>query len=778
MRGKEIIQHLDQVEMHILKIIHGYPPIYNAGSEVYSQSICHELSKNHKVSLFTREENPYEQCFSIRHKSLSENLDAYYVNNPQGKDGYRHQEMDLNFEKLVESLNPDVAHIGHLNHLSTGLVDVLNRKGIPILFTLHDFWLMCPRGQFLTRGIGEVNNFRLCEGQNDKKCASDCYKVYHSGIDSEKSEDEKRWSSWVSARMKETKSLIPKIDLFVAPSKYLRNRFIEDFSVPNEKIIYLDYGFPTDYLIPSQKTKSKTIFTFGYIGTHIPAKGINLLIEAFSQIEEKAELKIFGREKDQSTAALKEIASKSRNKVSFEGEYINRNLADEVFSKIDCIVVPSIWGENSPLVIHEAQACKIPVITANYGGMKEYVQHSVNGILFKHRDSSSLSEQMLFAIQNPEEMIRLGNRGYFYSEDGSVPDIKQHCKNLYQLYEKIKGKRFWRITIDTNPEDCNYKCIMCEEHSPYSDYIPKMFERTGIKRRRMDFQTVVDIFEQAKKLGVKEIIPSTMGEPLLYKEFDKIFDLAQQSNIKINLTTNGSFPKKSVLEWAKLIVPNTTDVKISWNGATEETAKKVMLGVDFHQNIENVREFIKFRNEYFSNTGYFCRVTFQLTFMQNNMHELADIVKLAAELGIDRVKGHQLWAHFTEIKDLSMKANSIGIASWNKYVKQAYSAQEKFRKPNGEKVLLENIIPLGKEEQIELPEEYECPFLDKELWVSATGKISPCCAPDELRQSLGDFGNIKDVSLAQVLQSSAYKQLVQNYKSKPLCKTCNMRKPR
>ena len=52
--------------MHILKIIHGYPPTYNAGSEVYSQSICNELSKFHKVSVFTREENPYAPCLSIR----------------------------------------------------------------------------------------------------------------------------------------------------------------------------------------------------------------------------------------------------------------------------------------------------------------------------------------------------------------------------------------------------------------------------------------------------------------------------------------------------------------------------------------------------------------------------------------------------------------------------------------------------------------------------------------------------------------------------------------
>jgi len=294
----------------------------------------------------------------------------------------------------------------------------------------------------------------------------------------------------------------------------------------------------------------------------------------------------------------------------------------------------------------------------------------------------------------------------------------------------------------------------------------------------MKFDTVEDIFLQAEQLGVKEIIPSTMGEPLLYKEFDKIFDLAKQKNIKINLTTNGTFPKKTVTEWAKLIVPNTTDVKISWNGATAETAQKVMIGIDFNQSIANVREFIKYRDAYFISTGYFCRVTFQLTFMQNNMHELTDIIKLAASLGVDRVKGHQLWAHFEEIKSLSMRENEESISKWNQYVREAYEVQEKFRKPNGEMLILENIIALNENGIIVVPEEYECPFLTKELWISATGKISPCCAPDNLRKSLGDFGNIEDTTIESVLKSSHYLELVKNYKSKSLCMTCNMRKPK
>ncbi len=768
--------------MHILKIIHGYPPNYNAGSEVYSQSVCNELSKEHKVSVFTREENPYLPDFAIRHEKGNANLDFYFANNPQGKDGYRHQQLDDNFAKLIAEIKPDIAHIGHLSHLSTGLVDELNKQNIPIIFTLHDFWLMCPRGQFLTRSIGKKDNFCLCSGQQDNKCAVDCYKVYFSGREKDENQDIENWTNWVQQRMIETKAMIEKVALFIAPSNYLRDRFINDFSIPEHKILYLDYGFPIEYLTKTEKSKEKTNFTFAYIGTHIVSKGIHQLIEAFGEIQELATLKIYGRHNGQNTDALKLLAKKSKNKIEFLGEYINQNLADEVFSQADCIVVPSIWAENSPLVIHEAQACKVPVITADFGGMKEYVQHQVNGLLFEHRNINSLKEQLNFAIANPNLLKQYGEKGYLFSEDGSVPNIQEHCKELVSIYNRFSSKNnfssknLWRITIDTNPEDCNLQCVMCEEHSPYSDFIPKLYKETGVKRRRMKFAMVEDIFLQAEKLGVKEIIPSTMGEPLLYKEFDKIFALAAEKNIKINLTTNGTFPKKTVIEWAKLIVPNTTDIKISWNGASEETAKKVMIGIDFKQSIENVKEFVKYRDEYFAKTGYFCRITFQLTFMQNNMHELAAIIKLAASLGVDRVKGHQLWAHFEEIKDLSMKSTAESVANWNEYVKQAYEAQENYRKPNGEKVILENIVALQDNETQELPQEYECPFLTKELWISATGVISPCCAPDNLRKSLGDFGNIATTSIKEVLQSEVYTELVKNYKTKALCKTCNMRK--
>jgi len=427
------------INMKILKIIHGYPPIYNAGSEVYSQSICNELSKKHEVTVFTREQNPYKQDFKIRTEKRHKNLTIHYLNKRIDKDNYQNENVDKKLAKIIQEYQPDIAHIGHLNHLSTGIIDELKKQNIPIIFTLHDFWLMCPRGQFLQRNYEQENYYQLCEKQEDEKCALNCYHHYFSGQKKDFQRDKEFWTAWINTRMQKTIGIVKKVDLFIAPSKYLMKRFINDFNVPKSKIIYLDYGFPTDYL-QAIEHKTNKIYTFGYIGTQIPAKGINLLIKAFSKIEKKAILKIWGRTNGQSTTALKNIAIQCKNKVEFCGEYINEKITDEVFSKVDCIVVPSIWGENSPLVIHEAQACKVPVITADYGGMKEYVAHKKNGLLFKHRGLEDLSNKMLYALENSDKMRDFGQVGYLYSETGDVPNITEHCIELTKIYEKVIKK--------------------------------------------------------------------------------------------------------------------------------------------------------------------------------------------------------------------------------------------------------------------------------------------------------------------------------------------------
>ena len=137
--------------MKILQVIHGYPMRYNAGSEVYTQTLSHALAAQHEVHVFTREEDSFAPDFRLREESdpLLPAIRLHLVNVARSRDRYRHAGVDQRFAELCEKIRPDVVHIGHLNHLSTSLVFEAAARAIPIVYTLHDYWVMCPRGQFM-----------------------------------------------------------------------------------------------------------------------------------------------------------------------------------------------------------------------------------------------------------------------------------------------------------------------------------------------------------------------------------------------------------------------------------------------------------------------------------------------------------------------------------------------------------------------------------------------------------------------------------------------------
>ncbi len=778
--------------MRILQVIHGYPPRYNAGSEVYTQTLSHGLAGRHEVHVFTREENPFAPDYALRreHDGDDPRVALHLVNMPRARDRYRHAGVDQRFAEVLSRVRPDVVHVGHLNHLSTSLLVEAAARAVPIVFTLHDYWLMCPRGQLMQTFPEDPGDlWAACDGQEDQKCALRCYARYFSGAPAEHERDVAHWTGWVRGRMQHVREMIELVDRFIAPSRYLHDRFLTGLGLPKSKLGYLDYGFDRQRLQGRARHPGEP-FTFGYIGTHIPAKGIHQLLDAFGRLRGAPRLRIWGRPNGQETAALKAMAAAlpgdAPARVEWLPEYRNQRIVADVLDRVDAIVVPSVWVENSPLVIHEAQEARVPVITAAAGGMQEYVQHQVNGLLFAHRDPGDLARQMQRLADDPELGRRLGARGYLFSPSGDVPGIEEHVGEIEAIYDDALRRRDsarvpvgpgpWRITFDTNPDDCNLKCIMCEEHSPHS---PRQAERraAGKPPRRMDVALVRRVLEDSRGTGLREIIPSTMGEPLLFEQMEEILALCAAEGVKCNLTTNGTFPRLGARAWAEKIVPVTSDVKISWNGATAATHESIMLGTRWERVLDNVRAFVAVRDAHAAGGGNRCRVTFQLTFLETNVGELADIVRLAAELGVDRVKGHHLWAHFDAIKSLSMRRSPASITRWNEAVLAARAAVQEARLPGGGTVLLENIFLLDPQATEDLAPGGPCPFLGQEAWVSAEGRFDPCCAPDAQRRTLGELGNLNETSIREVWNGAPYRLLTTSYRTRGLCLGCNMRKP-
>lgn len=440
--------------MKILQVVHGYPPRYNAGSEVYTQTLAHALARQHEVMVFSRLEDQYQPPYT-EIEEVDADIPVRLINMAHFRDRYRHERVDAAFDRCIDEFTPDVVHIQHLNHLSTSLVEKAAARTLPVIFTLHDFWLMCPRGQFIQFfSENESENFALCEGQENSKCAACCYTPrYFSGNPGDHEEDLRYYTKWVDRRMKHVHQISTLVDSFIAPSKQLERRFVREFGVPQGRITYLDYGFDLQRLHARQrKPESDGAFVFGYIGTHLPTKGISQLLDAFARLPGNARLRIWGRSHAEFTPPLKalhrKLPSGVRERVTWEGEYLNQEIMARVFNQVDAIVVPSIWLENSPLVIHEAQQARVPVITADAGGMGEFVKHEVNGLLYQHRNPFALTAQMKRFVANPSWAAALGQRGYLHTADGNVISTENHTAAIVSLYEKaLHSRRAGKVVL-------------------------------------------------------------------------------------------------------------------------------------------------------------------------------------------------------------------------------------------------------------------------------------------------------------------------------------------
>lgn len=771
--------------MRVLMVVHGYPPYKLGGSEIYTKTVTEELVRQgHEVGVFYAYENPLDAIFSVT-RYHKDGVQFYRLNIPGRYERYIWIEIDNAFREVLSDFKPDLVNIQHLAYLSLSMVEVAYKYGVPIAYTLHDFWLMCPKGQFLIiNKMNAQNKYEICDGQENLKCATRCFYKLYAGDVFDSGVDIKYWEQWVAKRQRIVTDVVRNINVFIAPSDTVKSLFSRYFPDESHKVVKVPYGFDLQRLKGRERLKEDHI-TFGYIGRYHLSKGIDILLDAFRMLAGKysdVKLRIWGSE---STPGLKATLSDSilqlppsiSERIELRGSYENYNILN-CLNLVDFIVVPSVWMENSPLVIHEALEAGVPVITANIGGMKELVEEGKNGYLFEVHDVISLFHKLDQAYSD----IKAGaapRARYLHGEQ--ILSIGEHAKILMDIFDQIIKKHKvpwgpWRVTFDTNPDDCNLSCIMCEEHSPYSLF-KQLRKENRIPHRRMNISIIEKAIGDLSGSRLIEIIPSTMGEPLLYKDFIKIIEICKKNRIFINITTNGSFPTRDVTYWADEIIPICTDIKFSINGSDSMKDSSIMIGRDFDRFLDNIRIFVEKRNHYKGAGMTRCNLTFQVTLMTVNMEDLPGIFSLAADLDIDRVKAHHIWPHFTEHMKLSIRHSSPEVKQrYNQIVSELYKLAEAHEKKTGKRIII-NINPLSHtDDEKELGSEGICPFLGKELWIAYDGTINICCAPDYDRKKLGYYGNMAQKSIKEMWESAEYAQIQSHYMNHPVCKVCNMRK--
>ena len=148
--------------------------------------------------------------------------------------------------------------------------------------------------------------------------------------------------------------------------------------------------------------------------------------------------------------------------------------------------------------------------------------------------------------------------------------------------------------------------------------------------------------------------------------------------------------------------------------------------------------------------------------------ELSDLIRTREVSPVEATS-----AYLDRIDALNFKFNSYLTVSR----REAMAAAEEHRLPDGGRVLLENIFRLDPGGDGDIAPGAECPFLGREAWVASDGRFNPCCAPDALRRTLGDFGNVGETGLSAIWAGTDYQSLRENYLARSLCRGCNMRRP-
>jgi hypothetical protein len=193
--------------MKIVKVIHGYPMRYNAGSEVYTQTLCHGLARAPRGPRLHPRGGPFAEDFDASGESGPDDprVHLHLVNVARSRDRYRHDGVDRRFAALLDRRSSPTSSTSATSTTSRPrCVSEANRRQIPIVYTLHDYWVMCPRGSVHADEPRPIRTdlWAACDGQDDRKCAERCYSRYFSGAADERDKDVAYWTGWVRRRMR------------------------------------------------------------------------------------------------------------------------------------------------------------------------------------------------------------------------------------------------------------------------------------------------------------------------------------------------------------------------------------------------------------------------------------------------------------------------------------------------------------------------------------------------------------------------------------------------
>jgi glycosyltransferase involved in cell wall biosynthesis len=388
--------------MKILIASHSHPALSKGGAEIAAYQLFNALKDRPEFASW------FLGCArdQLNHKlgtTISQPFsDLEYLYSAGSFDWFKFANTDPKFPRefrsLLSRLSPDVVHFHH--YLNFGVEAFHHvRDELPnckIVLTLHEYLALCHHhGQMVTKP-----DKALCYDASPTRCTS-CFKDMPPGN--------------FFLRTLYIKRFFDLVDQFIAPSEFLAQRYIA-WGIPAERMAVIENVIvpPLHHLrFPLTARTDAEVLRVGFFGQVSSLKGINVLFEAAAILDERRidtiVFEIHGDYSGQPPELQSEFLARLENvgrNVKFLGPY-DQFRVDLLMQSVDLVLVPSIWWENSPVVIQEAFRNRRAVICSDIGGMAEKVRDGIDGLHFPVGNAVALASLLMKLAASPERLAAL-----------------------------------------------------------------------------------------------------------------------------------------------------------------------------------------------------------------------------------------------------------------------------------------------------------------------------------------------------------------------------------
>ncbi|MEZ5988831.1 MAG: glycosyltransferase family 4 protein [Planctomycetota bacterium] len=427
--------------MKILHVVSGYLPQDSGGTQMHVRDLCAAQRRlGHEVGIFTRQGGTGAEHLSVVHDEWEgvpvARLNNDFVDVDRFELLFSHPVIDRRFGEHLRAFRPDLVHVHHLTCLSTSMVDVARRAGLPVVMTLHDYWMVCPRGQRI-----HPDDLSICAELDRRRCLPCLQALWPHLLPrgpargllgrllgrASSAELLRAWERRMHA-------VLDACDATISPSRFHRDRFVE-WGLDPRRARVVTHGLPRAEL-EAEPRGTRPVRSIGYVGTVIPSKGIHVLVDAFVALG-RPELRLDVHGEAPSFHGQVSYVDELRGRVPagldvrFHGRYENRDLP-AVLAGLDVVVVPSLWWESFCLTAREAALAGRPVVGSRLGGVGEAVEDGL-ALGFAPGDAADLAAVLARLVDDPALRDGYSRKG------GLVRDLDDCARETLEVYRAVLG---------------------------------------------------------------------------------------------------------------------------------------------------------------------------------------------------------------------------------------------------------------------------------------------------------------------------------------------------